>query len=167
MTEPLVTSQLTFCALSPSKKHDPPAIWAQLEPVLQFLKENNLRIQNLFFISDGPTMQYRGKNNFYLLSTVPFQMGFTAVNWSFLEAGHGRGPADCVGATMRRTADSQVARGADIPTAKALYDTLLPLTEVKLHYVEDDDQINIISTLLRKGPTTNKGTLSITWHDPL
>lgn len=30
---------LTFCALSPSMKHDPPAIWAQLEPVLQFLKD--------------------------------------------------------------------------------------------------------------------------------
>lgn len=122
MTEPLVTSQLTFCALSPSKKHDPPAIWAQLEPVLQFLKENNLRIQNLFFISDGPTMQYRGKNNFYLLSTVPFQMGFTAVNWTLLEAGHRKRCADGVGATMNRTADSQIARGTDTPTVKAIYD---------------------------------------------
>ncbi|KAJ4940403.1 hypothetical protein JOQ06_026706 [Pogonophryne albipinna] len=115
---------LTFCALSPSMKHDPPAIWAQLEPVLQFLKENHARIKKLFFISDGRTMQYRGKKNFFLLSTIPFRMGFTAVNWSFLEAGHGKGLADGVGATMKRTADSQVARGTDIPTAKALYDTL-------------------------------------------
>jgi len=98
-------------------KHDPPAIWAQLEPVLQFLKNwfHHPKIQKLFFISDGPTMQYRRKKNFYLLSTIPFQMGSTAVNWSFLEAGHGKGPADGVGATMKRTADSQVARGTDIP----------------------------------------------------
>ena len=76
---------LTFCALSPSMKHDPPVIWAQLLPVLKFLKDlkslkNHPRIQKLFFISDGPNMQYRGKKNFYLLSTIPFQMGFTAVN---------------------------------------------------------------------------------------
>ncbi|KAJ8355257.1 hypothetical protein AAFF_G00078390, partial [Aldrovandia affinis] len=141
-------------------KHDPPAIWAQLEPVLQFLKENHPRIQKLFFISDGPTMQYRGKKNFYLLSTIPFQMGFTAANWSFLEAGHGKGPADGVGATMKRTADSQVARGTDIPTAKALYDTLLPLTKVKLLYV-DEDQINRVSTLLPKELTTIKGALEV------
>ena len=100
---------LTFCALSPSMKHDPPVIWAQLLPVLKFLKDlkflkNHPRIQKLFFISDGPNMQYRGKKNFYLLSTIPFQMGFTAVNYNFLEAGHGKGPADGVGATMKRTA---------------------------------------------------------------
>ncbi|KAJ4934677.1 hypothetical protein JOQ06_007462 [Pogonophryne albipinna] len=151
---------LTFCALSPSMKHDPPAIWAQLEPVLQFLKENHARIKKLFFISDGPTMQYRGKKNFFLLSTIPFRMGFTGVNWSFLEAGHGKGPADGVGATMKRTADSQVARGTDIPTAKALYDTLFPLTKVKLFYMEEDE-INRVSTLLPKELTTIKGTLSI------
>ncbi|KAJ4940725.1 hypothetical protein JOQ06_027020 [Pogonophryne albipinna] len=141
-------------------KHDPPAIWAQLEPVLQFLKENHARIKKLFFISDGPTMQYRGKKNFFLLSTIPFWMGFTAVNWSFLEDGHGKGPADGVGATMKRTADSQGARGTDIPTAKALYDTLFPLTKVKLFYVEEDE-INRVSTLLPKELTTIKGTLSI------
>ncbi|KAJ4928899.1 hypothetical protein JOQ06_004521 [Pogonophryne albipinna] len=141
-------------------KHDPPAIWAPLEPVLQFLKENHARIEKLFFISDGPTMQYRGKKNFFLLSTIPFRMGFIAVNWSFLEAGHGKGPADGVGATMKITADSQVARGTDIPTAKALYDTLVPLTKVKLFYVEEDE-INRASTHLPKELTTIKGTLSI------
>ncbi|KAJ8362560.1 hypothetical protein AAFF_G00368080 [Aldrovandia affinis] len=48
-----------------------------------------------------------------------------------------------------------VARGTDIPTAKALYDTLLPLTKVKLLYVEED-QINRVSTLLPKELTTIK-----------
>lgn len=33
-----IENTLTFCALSPSIKHDPAAIWAELEPVLQFLK---------------------------------------------------------------------------------------------------------------------------------
>ncbi|KAJ4933475.1 hypothetical protein JOQ06_030303 [Pogonophryne albipinna] len=45
-------------------------------------------------------------------------------------------------------------------TAKALYDTLFPLTKVKLFYVEEDE-INRVSTLLPKELTTIKGTLSI------
>ena len=94
------------------------------------------------------------------MSLIPFQMGFTAVNWSFLEAGHGKGPADGVGATIKRTADSQVARGTDIPTAKALYETLLPLTKVKLIYVEEE-QISRVSALLPKELPTIKGTLSM------
>lgn len=65
-------------------------------------------------------MQYRGKKKFYFMSTIPFQMGFTAVNWSLLEAGHGKGPVDGVGATIKRTEDKQVASGTDIPTVKAL-----------------------------------------------
>ncbi len=151
---------LTFCVLSPSMKHDPAAIWAELAPVLQFLRVNHPKVQKLFFISDGPTVQYRGKKNFYLMSIIPFQMGFNAVNWSFLEACHGKGPADGVGATIKRTADSQVARGTDIPTAKALYDTLLPLTKVKLFYVEEE-QISTVSARLPEKLPTIKGTLSI------
>ncbi|MEQ2238318.1 hypothetical protein ILYODFUR_031994 [Ilyodon furcidens] len=92
-------------------------------------------------------MQYRGKKNFYFMNTIPFQMEFTAVNWSFLEAGPGKGPADSVGATIKRTAESQVARGTDIPTAKALYDALLPLTKVKLFFVEEE-QISTLSAHL-------------------
>ncbi|XP_041920930.1 uncharacterized protein LOC121684876 [Alosa sapidissima] len=151
---------LSFCTLSPSMKHDPAAIWAQLDPVLQFLKVNYPRVDKLFFISDGPTMQYRGKKNFYLMSIIPFQMGFRTVNWSFLEAGHGKGPADGVGATIKRTADTQVARGSDIPSAKTLYETLRTLTKVHLFYVEDD-QISRVSALLPKELPTIKGTLSL------
>lgn len=48
------------------------------------------------------------------MSTFPFQVVFIAVNWSFLEAGHGNGPADVVGATIKRSADSLVAKGIDL-----------------------------------------------------
>lgn len=87
-------------------------------------------------------------------------MGFTAVNWNFLEAGHGKGPADGVGATIQRTTDSQVARGTNKQTAKALYDTLLPLTKVKLFYMEEE-QISRLSSLLTKQLPKIKGTLII------
>lgn len=42
----------------------------------QSLKENHPRIS----ISDGPMMQCRGKKSHHLMSTIQFQMGFTAVD---------------------------------------------------------------------------------------
>lgn len=133
----------SLCTLSPSMKHDPAAIWAEIQPVLHFLRESYPMVQKLYFISDGPTMQYQSKKNFFLMSRIPFQMGFTAVNWNFLEAGHGKGPADGIETTTKRTADLQVARGTDIPTAKASYDALLSLTNVKLFYVEDAEILRV------------------------
>lgn len=154
-----------YTDLSLSMKHDPPALWAQLEPVLQFLKENNPRIQKLFFISDGPTMQYRGKKNLYLLSTISFQIGFTAVNWSFLEAGHGKRVCRWHWSHHKENCFHS------IPTAKALYDTLLPLTKVKLLYGEED-QMNRHMPSKRadehqRYTEHSSSNLHYAWQDPL
>ncbi|KAJ3605026.1 hypothetical protein NHX12_027077 [Muraenolepis orangiensis] len=73
-------------------------------------------------VSDGPTTQYRSKKNLFFLSTEPFKMGFVRVTWNFLEAGHGKGPADGVGAAVKRTADALVAKGMDIQNGAKLYE---------------------------------------------
>ncbi|KAL7383091.1 hypothetical protein ABVT39_004718 [Epinephelus coioides] len=95
-----------------------------LSPVLSHLKEQNPSATTLRVISDGPTTQYRSKKNFYLLSTMPFRFGFSRVTWNFLEAGHGKGPADGVGAAIKRNADAIVARGIDVPSGEVLFDVL-------------------------------------------
>lgn len=57
----------------------------------------------MYFVSDGPTTQYRCKANFYLLSTLLFDWGFKVGNWSFLEAGHEKGPADGIYGSVKRS----------------------------------------------------------------
>ncbi|KAH3715138.1 hypothetical protein DPMN_057844 [Dreissena polymorpha] len=64
------------------------------------------------------------KDNFYLLSTLPFEEGFKCVNWSFMEAGHGKGAPDEIGAVIKRAADGVVLHGEDIVNAVSMYDTL-------------------------------------------
>lgn len=93
---------LSLCSISSSMRHDPSGIWAHLAPVLSYLKEQVPSATTLHVISDGPTTQYRSKKNFFLLSTVPFDLGFQRLTWNFLEAGHGKGPADGVGAAVKR-----------------------------------------------------------------
>lgn len=59
----------SFCTVSDCTNHGPPAIWAHLNPVLANVKEINPNIDTIYFVSDGPTTQYRCKANFFLLSS--------------------------------------------------------------------------------------------------
>lgn len=44
----------------------------------------------------------------------------TALSWNFTEAGHGKGPMDGVGGTMKRRADQMVLHGKDVTSAQEL-----------------------------------------------
>ena len=128
-----------FASVSESRRHDPSAIWAHLQPVFEKVARENPEIDTVYFVSDGPTTQYRCKSNFYMLAHKPFEWGMKHVNWSFLEAGHGKGAADGIGGVLKRTADRIVAQGADLPNAEAVFECLSRNTNVCLFYVTDTD----------------------------
>lgn len=107
----------SFCTISENTNHQPAAIWVHLDPVIREIKKLRPSTTTIHFFTDGPFSQYRQKQNFFLAPSVPFDLGFTAMTWSFFEAGHGKGPADGIGGYLKRSADDIVARGEDIPTA--------------------------------------------------
>lgn len=152
---------MSICSLSASMRHDPAAIWAHTNKVLHFLKEQNPGLTALHVVSDGPTTQYRSKKNFFLLSTLPFEMGWTKVTWNFMEAGHGKGPADGVGAAVKQKADRMVAMGKDISSPKTLFNELLASkTNIKLFFIENEE-IDTIDSLLPDDLQTVRGTMTI------
>ena len=53
-----------FASVSESRRHDPSAIWAHLQPVSEKVARENAEIDTVYFVSDGPTTQYRCKSNF-------------------------------------------------------------------------------------------------------
>ncbi|XP_035280490.1 uncharacterized protein LOC118231110 [Anguilla anguilla] len=131
---------ISVCSISSSFRHDPSAIWAHLSKVLTYLKDQHPTASVLHVVSDGPTTQYRSKKNFYLLTNMPYQMGWKKVTWNFLEAGHGKGPADGIGAVVKRRADDLIARGKDIPNARVLFEELQQQkSTIELFYVGPDD----------------------------
>ena len=83
-----------FTSISESLRHDPPAIWVHLQPVLQDLRTRYPQITDIHLFSDGPTTQYRNKINFYLFSSLLHQMGFQARSWNLFESGLGKGAPD-------------------------------------------------------------------------
>ncbi|KAL2095568.1 hypothetical protein ACEWY4_007716 [Coilia grayii] len=154
---------LPFCSISPSRRHDPPAIWAHLHPVLDMIRERFPDVSCLHFFSDGPATQYRQKGNFFLLSSEPFRRGFNEVTWSFFEASHGKGTPDGVEGTLKRSADRLVCMGIDIPSAEMLY---LKLKEqesaVQLFFTREDSVETKVHEMLQLPPLTAiKGTMRV------
>ncbi|XP_045774208.1 uncharacterized protein LOC123873410 [Maniola jurtina] len=128
----------SFCSISPANVHSPEAIWAHLTPILQYLKITYPQVDTLHFFSDGPTSQYRNKKNFYLFSQIE-TYGFEHATWSFFEAAHGKGAADGIGGAVKRTLDSKVAHGEDIPDAKTAYEVLSEKGLIKMFYIPPED----------------------------
>ncbi|XP_034095757.1 uncharacterized protein LOC117562089 [Gymnodraco acuticeps] len=131
---------LSFCSISSSRRHDPPAIWAHLEPVLEMVKTKCPKVERLHFYSDGPATQYKQKGNFYFLSTEPFRLGFKELTWNFFEASHGKGAPDGIGGTLKRSADRIVRLGEDVPDAITLFKKLKRLeSTVELFFVSEEE----------------------------
>ncbi|XP_033736384.1 uncharacterized protein LOC117324573 [Pecten maximus] len=132
----------SFCTASDCLKHGPAAIWAHLHPVISNLKEES-GAKRIHFISDGPTTQYRNKHNMYFFSQKIYQYGFEGGTWNFLEAAHGKGAADGVGAAVKRLADRSVlVTGKDIMSASDIKG-LASETKVSLYTISEEDISNI------------------------
>ncbi|KAK7131742.1 hypothetical protein R3I93_018339 [Phoxinus phoxinus] len=154
-------SVISVCSISSSFRHDPCAIWAHLSKVLTFLKDQYPTLSVLHVVSDGPTTQYRSKKNFYFFTNIPYQMGWKKLTWNFLEAGHGKGPADGIGAAVKRRADDIIARGKDIPNARVLFEELQQQkSATELFYVEPEE-IESMDILVPSELQTIRGTMKI------
>ena len=128
----------SFCTVSDQFSHGPRAIWSHLMPVLKKIRLQWPHVDTLHFQSDGPTTQYRNRMNFCLTATVPKLLGFTAVWWNFSEAGHGKGPADGVGAAVKRLADGFVLSGKAIQNAADLVHHISESsTKMTVFYIEN------------------------------
>jgi len=153
----------SFCSISKNTRHDPAGIWAHLHPVICEIKEKYPLVNTLHFLSDGPTTQYRSKNNFYLMKQKCLtQYGFKTVTWNFSESGHGKGAPDGVGGLVKRTADKQVAYGKDIVSAHDLFTNLKELgLGVKLFLIDDELIIENDGELKKVTTKPVKGTMSL------
>lgn len=139
------SSPVSFCSVSASRLKGPPAIWQHLSPVLDYVQSTYLDVTTVHFYSDGPCTQYRQRGNLFMLSTELFSRGFKAGTWNYFEASHGKGAPDGIGGALKRTADSLVCKGTDIPGATELYSALQKSgTSVKLFFVDAEDIDNAV-----------------------
>jgi hypothetical protein len=112
-----------FSTISQDLQHDPIAILCHLQPILQDYSEN---VKNIHFVSDSPFTQYRNRYMFHIMvkNIVPIFKSLETLSWNYTEVGHGKGGADGVGATVKRTADRSVTYGNDVATLDQFVETI-------------------------------------------
>lgn len=99
-----VTSSTT---ISDCLNHKAPAVFVSLLPLLDNLPSS---VVELCLVSDSPTSQYRNKYIAWLLQDwFTKQERIMKIIWVYTESGHGKGPADGVGAAAKKTIDDITA----------------------------------------------------------
>lgn len=91
------------------------------------------------------TTTYLCKKNFFLFKKYIEEFNFERGTWNFSESYHGKGPADGVGANIKRLLDEKVAHGEDVRNASDAFILLEPATKVKLFCVTEEE-IDLIKT---------------------
>jgi hypothetical protein len=135
------------------------AAWAGIQPLLNHLvDEKEISIINI--ISDSPISQYRNKTMFYLIKKFAAEQKIK-IKWIYLEAGHGKGVADSIGATLKRKMDEAINYKPDdsFSSASDLIDAIADGTDIKL-YLYGKSDIEKVKKALPK-LSTIKGTATL------
>jgi hypothetical protein len=138
----------SYVAVSDVLSHNATAVFTILKKVLPMIKEEYPLIRKVHYLTDSPTSQYRNKTIFQLLVDHEAEFGIKA-QWNYLESGHGKGPCDGLGASVKRAADMAIKQGkASIQNGKDFYHWATTERGSKVKYVyygqEDYDEAKII-----------------------
>lgn len=153
-------SPTSFCTVSKCLRHDVPAIWAHLDPLIEEVQKLNSFVDTIHFLSDSPSSQYRNKSMFYVISQLESNHELIKITWNYSEAGHGKGPPDGVGATVKRTADRIVNFGSDVGSFEQFYNLIGTLENIIVKEVKEKD-ILTKEKLIPPNLKPFKGTFSV------
>lgn len=157
VVEPVTKS---YCSLSKSLRHDPSAICAHLVPILKEIKNKCPNINEVHFLSDGPSTQYKNKKMFYFIMVLAEILNSSSVRWHYFESHHGKGAPDGIGGCVKRSADNIVARGQDISNYETLLDKLRVLKGIEIVPIDEADIVAFDSKLPKILPVF-KGTMKV------
>jgi len=100
-----------------------------------------------------------------MMASLPFdEWGIKYITWNLLEASHGKGPADGIGAAVKSAADRCVSHGQDILSCQQLHDRVVSGINVRLYIVtrEDIDAMQeFITSFKLQLPVNIKGTMKV------
>ena len=154
----------SYIHVSPINEHNSSMVYAIINKFWteDFAKEkNDLGIHTVHYYSDSPFSQYRNKWIFHLISKHQEMYGIKAT-WDYFETGHGKGPCDGVGGTIKRMADQAQKQGTRIQDAKDFMEWANTTTSLNLNvsYISEEyfqtwkDEYNKLNDKL----TSLKGT---------
>lgn len=132
---------VSFCTVSECLRHDAASIWAHMKPVLNLIKEYVPGVKIINFQSDGPSTQYKNRNNFYLFLNNCKSLNIQHATWNFSTSGHGKSCADGIGGTVKGLCDRAVLHGKDIISVQDVVDVIKNKSKVNISLINEDDII--------------------------
>jgi hypothetical protein len=79
-------------------------------------------LKSVHYVTDSPASQYRNKSIVHIVGKHEVLFGGIKAAWNFLESGHGKGPCDGVGGSLKKSADVAVKSGKIIRGADEFYE---------------------------------------------
>ena len=118
-----------YVAVSGVLSHNAISVYTILSKLIPELKTLVPNLKQIHYLTDSPTSQYRNKTIFRFISTHKEEYDIEA-RWNYLESGHGKGPCDGLGASIKRSADNAIKHGkANIQNAADFYQYATKTTE--------------------------------------
>lgn len=154
-----------FVAVLSCLEHNAASVYCILQKNIPFLKKEVPNLKCIHYLTDSPTSQYRNKTIFQILCNHLEQFGVSA-RWNYLESGHGKGPCDGFGASVKRAADMSVKQGkSTIQGAKDFLvwaDKANVASKVKYIAYNENDALRAQETITSKTkPVAVSGTLKL------
>jgi hypothetical protein len=101
----------SYIGISDQTTHAAPMTFAFLKKLVPELKHKLPDLQVIHYVSDSPASQYRNKNIVKIISEHPQLFNGIQCSWDYLESGHGKGPCDGIGGSIKKGADTAVKSG--------------------------------------------------------
>jgi hypothetical protein len=112
----------SYVAIPDNLGYNEIVVYYILQKVVPLLKSHFSALKKLHYLTNSPSSQYRNKTIFHLVCDHEEEFGIK-VRWNYLETGHGNGPCDGLGASVKLIADMAVKQQkCTIQDASDLYD---------------------------------------------
>lgn len=158
------TGVSSYVAISDVLVHNAIVIYCILGKLIALLKERYQNLKKIHYLTDSPTSQYRNKTMFQILCHHVQDFGVTA-RWNYLEVGHGKGPCDGLGGSVKRSADMAVRQGkCSIQNAGDFYKWVTSNDASKVKYIlYSENDIKQAEELIKSKPAAQAvpGTMKV------
>ncbi|XP_013401704.1 uncharacterized protein LOC106167464 [Lingula anatina] len=153
----------SYVAVSNTLVHASSTVIAILDKLYSMELMELQNVQHIHYWTDSPTSQYRNRYIFDFILRHTERYGMPAT-WNYFESGHGKGPCDGVGGTVKRLADQAVnAQKANIQDAEDFYVWAQNsnLRSIKFFFVQKDACDREAEDLKKCTLLPVKGTMSL------
>lgn len=161
----------SFVAVSSSLQHNATVVYCILLKIIPLIRQLLPGLVKIHYLTDSPTSQYRNKTIFKLICEHAKEFDGVSAQWNYLEVGHGKGPCDGLGASVKRAADMAVKQEkSSIQDANEFFTWASENNSSKIRYVlYSERDIELAKSRLEKYQTlvSIPGTMKIHAVAPL